>query len=162
MNRLDRCLTALRMTLLAVAGAASVGLTFAGSASAQATPDTRPSQTIPQPPEWERLSPAQREALVDVIRERWNAEPQQRTRMLQHAERWQRMTPEQRKRAQKGQRRWEQMSPEQRKQARAKFDLGQDLPQEQRAALREQLKAMTPEQRREWMRKHRRQQDRKP
>ncbi len=162
MNRSHRCLTALRMTLLAVAGIASVGLAFAGSTSAQTAPDTRPSQTIPQPPEWERLSPAQRDALIAVIRERWNAEPQQRTRMLQHAERWQRMTPEQRKRAQKGQRRWDQMSPEQRKQARAKFDLGRDLPPEQRAALREQLKAMTPEQRREWMRKYRHKQSQKP
>lgn len=162
MNRSHRCLAALRTTLLAVAAVASVGLAFAGSASAQTAPETKPSQAIPQPPEWERLSPAQRDALIMVMRERWNAQPEQRTRMLQHAERWQQMTPEQRKRAQKGQRRWEQMSPEQRKQARAKFDLGQDLPPEQRAALREQLKAMTPDQRREWLRKHRRPQAQKP
>lgn len=162
MNHSHRFFTAVCATLLAVAGAASAGLAFSGVASAQTSPDSRPPQVVSQPPEWERLSPAQRDALIAVMRERWNAEPQQRTRMLQHAERWQRMTPEQRKRAQTGQRRWEQMSPEQRKQARARFELGRDLPPQQRAALREQLKAMTPEQRREWIRTHRRKQGRTP
>ena len=162
MNCPHRCLNVLYTTLLAVAGMASASVILVGSASAQTPPDARPPQAIPQPPEWERLSPAQRDALIAVMRERWNTEPQQRTRMLQHAERWKQMTPEQRKRAHKGQRRWDQMSPEQRQHARAKFELGRDLPPEQRAALREQLKAMTPEQRREWMRTHRRQQGQKP
>jgi hypothetical protein len=67
------------------------------------------------------------------------------------------MTPEQRRSARDGKRRWEQMSPEQRKQARAAFERGRDLPPAERAALREKLKAMTPEQRREWLRAHRRQ-----
>jgi Protein of unknown function (DUF3106) len=138
-------------------------LAFAGTASAQAPmQDARSAQTAAQAPEWERLTPAQRDAVMAVVRERWNANPRQRAQMLQHAERWQRMTPEQRQRAQKGERRWQQMSPEQRKQARAKFDQGRHLPPEQRAALRERLKAMTPEQRREWLQKHRRQQGRSP
>jgi Protein of unknown function (DUF3106) len=59
--------------------------------------------------------------------------------------------------ARHGQHRWEQMSPEQRKQARAAFERGRGLPPAERAALREKLKAMTPEQRREWLRTHRQQ-----
>jgi hypothetical protein len=136
---------------------------FAGMASAQTPPPAAPSaQNAPQAPEWERLTPAQRDAVMAMVRERWNANPGQRARMLQHAERWQRMTPEQRQRAQKGRHRWEQMTPQQRKQARDKYELGRGAPPEARAAMREQLKAMTPEQRREWMRAHRRQQGQKP
>jgi hypothetical protein len=153
MNRSHR-----RFVLLCAAMFALAGVAFAGVAGAQTPPPARSAQNAPEPPEWERLTQAQREAVMAVVRERWNANPGQRAKMLQHAERWQRMTPEQRQRAQQGQRRWAQMTPQQRKQARAKFELGRDLPPEQRAALRAELKAMTPEQRREWMRTHRRQQ----
>jgi hypothetical protein len=149
MNHSNRLFALLCATLIA----------FAGTASAQTPAPSAPStQRAAQAPEWERLTPAQRDAIMAVVRERWNANPGQRTRMLQHAERWQRMTPEQRQRANSGQRRWEQMSPEQRKHARARFEQGRGLPPEQRGALREQLKTMTPEQRREWLRTHRRKQ----
>lgn len=140
----------------------AMAFAFAGMASAQTPQVARPAQNASQAPEWERLTPAQRDAIMVMVRERWNANPGQRARTLEHAERWQRMTPEQRQRARQGQRRWEQMSPEQRKAARAKFEQGRNLPPEQRGAFREQLKAMTPEQRREWIRAHRRQQERKP
>lgn len=151
-----------RCVLLCAAMFALAGIVFTGTVFAQQAPLPQSAQNVAQPPEWERLTQAQREALMVVVRERWNANPGQRAKMLQHAERWQRMTPEQRQRAQQGQRRWTQMSPEQRKRARAKFEQHGDLPPQQRAALREQLKAMTPEQRREWMRTHRRQQQPKP
>lgn len=146
-----------RLNLLSVMLCAML-FAFASMAAAQTPPAQRgPGQSMPEPPEWERLSAAQREAVIAVVRERWNSNPRQRARMLQHAERWQRMTPEQRRSARHGQRRWEQMTPEQRKQARAAFERGRDLPPAERAALREQLKAMTPEQRREWLRTRRRQ-----
>jgi Protein of unknown function (DUF3106) len=149
MNRSNRLLVLL----------CALTFTLAGMVSAQTPPPAaRPAQNAPQAPEWERLSAAQRDAIMAVVRERWNTNPGQRARMLEHAERWQRMTPEQRQRAKAGQRRWEQMSPEQRKHARARFEQGRGLPSGQRGALREQLKAMTPEQRREWIRTHRRKQ----
>lgn len=151
MNRSNRLFILVCATLLALSG----------MAFAQTPPPTAPStQRTAQAPEWERLTPAQRDAIMTVVRERWNANPGQRAQMLQHAERWQRMTPEQRQRAKAGERRWKQMSPEQRKRARAKFEQRRDLPPEQRAALRDQLKAMPKEQRREWFRAHRRNQDR--
>lgn len=151
MNRSNRLFILVCAALLALSGMA-----FAQTPTA-APPST---QRAAQAPEWERLTPAQRDAVMAVVRERWNANPGQRTQMLQHAERWQRMTPEQRLRAKAGQRRWEGMSPEQRKHARTKFEQRRNLPPEQRASLREQLKAMPKEQRREWMRTHRRHQDR--
>ncbi len=160
MNRMNPLHTLLCAALLACAGMAPIG-----TASAQTPPPPPPhrqAQNAPQPPEWERLSPAQREAIVAVVRERWNSNPRERGRMLEHAERWQRMTPEQRRSAEEGKRRWEQMSPEQRKEARAAFERGRGLPPAERAELRERLKAMTPEERREWLRTHRNARERKP
>ena len=46
--------------------------------------------------------------------------------------------------------------------ARAAFEHGRGLPPAERAELRERLKAMTPEERREWLRTHRNQRERKP
>lgn len=105
-------------------------------------------------PTWDRLTPAQRETLIAPLRERWNAEPESRQRLLDHASRWKAMTPEQRKRARHGMKRWESMSPEQREQMRALYQHMRQLPPAERDALRKQFRAMTPEQRREWVRRH--------
>lgn len=121
-------------------------LLMAGNAMAQATPV--------QLPEWDKLTPQQREALIAPVRERWNNDPEQRPRMLEHAQRWRTMTPEQRRQARKGMRRFEGMTPQQRQEARALFEQMKGLPPEQRQKLRYQWKAMTPEQRRAWVQKH--------
>lgn len=115
-----------------------------------------PARNAPALPEWDKLTPAQREAMIAVLRERWNENPAGRGRMLQHAQRWRQMSPEQRRNAQHGQRRWEQMSPEQRKRARSAYEQSRDLSPDARAALREKLKRMSPEERREWLRTQRR------
>lgn len=103
-------------------------------------------------PDWEQLTPAQREAVITTVRDRWNDSPDNRARMLQHAQRWQRMSPEQRSNAMRGVKKWQGMDPQQREQARAAFQRMRALPPEQRRALRQQLKAMTPEQRKAWAR----------
>lgn len=158
MNRMHSLPALFCAALLACTGMASIG-----AASAQTPPPPhRQAHDAPQPPEWERLSPAQREAIVAMVRERWNNNPRERGRMLQHAERWQRMTPEQRRSAEEGKRRWDRMSPQQRKEARAAFERGRGLPPGERARLRERLKAMTPEERREWLRTHRKPRERTP
>jgi hypothetical protein len=103
-------------------------------------------------PAWEQLSPAQREQLIAPTRERWNsADPEHRRRMYDHARRWQTMNPEERKRAHRGMRRWEHMSPDKREEMRALFEKMRTLPPEQRAALKQQWRAMTPEQRKAWL-----------
>ena len=102
-------------------------------------------------PAWEQLSTAERDLLTAPIRERWNDNPGERARMLEHARRWQAMTPEQRKRAHHGMKRWSHMDPQKRAEARALFGKMRDMSPEQRKALREQWHAMTPEQRKAWI-----------
>ena len=103
-------------------------------------------------PEWDALTPQQREALIAPLRDRWNnAAPPQRERMLQHGQRWQSMTPEQRELARRGRHRFENMTPAQREQARALFAQMRSMTPEQREALRERWGKMTPEQRQEWL-----------
>lgn len=120
-------------------------LALAPLAHAQATTDL---------PDWEHLSPAQREMLIAPLRERWNTDPQARRRVWKHAERWHAMSPEQRAQARRGMSRFQDMSPAEREQARAAFEQFRQLPPEQKQALRAKLRAMTPEQRREWLRMH--------
>lgn len=119
----------------------------AGAAFAQQGPASTP-------PAWEQLTPAEQELLVAPLRERWNANPRMRQRMLEHARRWQSLTPEQRRNAHHGMDRWAHMSPEQREHARALFQRMRAMDPEQRRALRERWRAMTPEQRRAWLRDH--------
>lgn len=102
-------------------------------------------------PAWDKLTAAQRELLIAPIRERWNAEPESRQRMLNHASRWQAMTPEQRSRARHGMHRWQEMRPEQREEMRALFAKMRTLDAEGRAALKAQWRQMTPAQRDEWV-----------
>lgn len=103
-------------------------------------------------PSWERLSPAQREALSTPIRERWNqAAYEQRLRWLRQAERWQHLTPEERQLARQGMRRYRNADPETREKLRDIFQHMRTLPPEERQALREKWRALSPEQRRAWM-----------
>lgn len=120
-------------------------------AVAQRRVETSPAATSTLPA-WEQLTPAQREQLIAPMRQRWNANPAQRARMLNHAQRWQQLTPEQRQRANRGRDRLQHMTPAQRDEARAAFQRMRALPEAERKALREKLRAMTPEQRLAWMR----------
>lgn len=105
----------------------------------------------PPLPEWERLSEAQRALLVAPIRERWNADPEARARMLRHAQRWQQLTPEQRRHAHRGMQRWSHLTPAQRERARAIFERIHAMPEAERRQWRERWRQMTPEQRRAWL-----------
>lgn len=107
-----------------------------------------PAATLPA---WKQLSAAQREQLIAPVRERWNAEPERRARMLEHAQRWQQMTPDQRRQARHGMQRWEHLNPEQRNQMRALFERMRALDPEQRRALKQRWRQMTPEQQRAWV-----------
>lgn len=129
------CLTAWRAAML-------IGLLVAAAVPATAAPAALPA--------WEQLSQTQREQLITPIRERWNAEPAKRQRMLEHARRWHEMSPEQRKRAHHGMKRWQHMSPEQRQQMRALYSQMRGMAPEQRRALKSQWKQMSAEQRRAW------------
>lgn len=102
-------------------------------------------------PAWDQLSAEQREQLIAPTRERWNAEPEQRANLLERAQRWQQMTPEQRRHAHRGVKRWRHMSPEQRSEARALYARMRGLGEAERRALTGKWRAMTPEQRKAWV-----------
>lgn len=125
-----------------------LGLLWAGQALAQST---APANL----PEWEKLTPQQRETLIAPIRDRWNGDPGGRARMFEHGRRWQQMTPEQRAQARRGMKRFEHMNPDQRERAKALFFQMREMSPEQREKLGEEWKRMTPEQRRAWLEQHR-------
>lgn len=128
---------------------------FAQTAPATSTrPAAATATAVRSYPAWEQLSVAEREMLVAPVRERWNSNPRARTRMMEHAQRWETMTPEQRQRAHRGMKRWGHMSPEQRKQTRALFGEMRKLTPEQRQELRAKWKAMTPAEREAWIKAH--------
>lgn len=142
--------------------AALLGLALLAAAPAFAGGPKPADPKAATPPAWEQLSPQQREQLIAPVRERWNSDPDDRPRMLEHAQRWKSMTPEQRQQARKGMRRFEGMTPRQREEARVLFIRMKDLPPEQRRKLREDWKNMTPEQRRTWIQKNAPQDTRPP
>nr|AGW45533.1 hypothetical protein [uncultured bacterium Lac36W] len=141
MNRIDMS----GMRALSVLASLLLALLCATPAFAQET--TRAATH----PAWEQLGTAERDLLTAPVRERWNSNPGERARMLEHARRWQAMTPEQRQRAHHGMKRWSHMDPDKRAEARALFGKMRHMSPEQRKVLREQWHAMTPEQRKAWI-----------
>ena len=129
----------------------SLPLLLAFLAAPALAQSTQPASALPP---WEQLSPAQRDLLIGPIRERWNANPDARARLLEHAQRWRQLTPQQRASAHHGLGRWEGMNPQQRTTMRALFQKMRDMSPAARRALREQWRTMTPEQRRAWVAQH--------
>lgn len=107
-----------------------------------------------QYPDWDQLTPAQRDALVAPLRERWNSNPDERGRMLERAQRWQAMPAEKRDRARHGMQRWEHMSPEKRSDARALFHALRGMDRDQRKEFLAQWRQKTPQQKAEWLKAH--------
>ncbi|HET7125943.1 MAG TPA: DUF3106 domain-containing protein [Lysobacter sp.] len=135
------------------------------SANAQQSPTALPA--------WDQLSDAQRAELVAPLRDRWNRSPEERTRMLERAQRWQAMPAGKRMQAERGLHRWEHMDPARRAQMQALFEKTRDMPPQQRRetfalfrallpldaaqrqALLQRWRSMTPAQRDEWLESHR-------
>ena len=111
----------------------------------------QPAATLP---DWDKLSPAQRDALIAPLRERWNSNPGERARMLERAQRWKAMPEEKRDRARHGMQRWEHMSPEKRDEARALFHAMRGMETERRKAVLAAWRQMTPQQRADWLQAH--------
>ena len=117
-------------------------------AFAQAQPASTPY------PEWDQLTPEQRDALVAPLRERWNSHPDERARMVERAQRWKAMPRDQRERAGHGMQRWEHMTPEQRGEARALFHAMRGMDKDQRKAFMAQWRQKTPQQKTDWLKAH--------
>lgn len=150
--------TLLARLLCALLAAGAMSSALAGPPGGSPAPGQRtPKEHGPPPPQWEQLTPAQREMVIAVLRDRWNENPRERARMLKHAERWKTMTAEQRRQARQGMHRWAEMKPEERQRMRALYDESNRMSPQERESLRQKLQSMTPEQRREWLRQKREQ-----
>jgi len=112
------------------------------------------SQPAVHYPEWDQLTPAQREALIAPLRERWNSNAGERARMIERAQRWKSMPRDQRERARHGMQRWEHMSPEKRGEARALFHAMRGMDRDQRKAFLADWRLKTPQQRADWLKAH--------
>ncbi len=127
-------------------------------APALAFAQDKPTSASPLPaallPEWDSLTSAQRDELIAPLRQRWNANPDERARLFQRAQRWKNMPADARERAHHGMRRFEKLSPEGREHARALFHAMRGMDAEQRKTLLEQWRAMTPQQRNDWGKAH--------
>ncbi len=123
-------------------------------AMAQDNPSNTTATASAPLPEWDSLSSAQRDALLAPLRERWNANPGERARLLERARRWQAMPDATRERAHHGMNRFEKLSPVGREHARALFHAMRGMDPEQRKALKEQWRGMTPQQRNDWVKAH--------
>jgi uncharacterized protein DUF3106 len=121
---------------------------------ALATGPALAAQSAPPLPAWEQLTPAQRDLVIAPIRDRWNANPDTRARLFEHAQRWQQLSPGQRAKMRHGLGKWEQMDPQQRQTTRALFHAMRSMTPAQRKDLRERWRAMTPQQRQDWVRAH--------
>lgn len=105
------------------------------------------------PPDWDALDDADRAALTAPLQERWDeAGAEQRTRMLERARRWATMSPEQKARAREGLLQHHRAAEGQRHAMREVWKTLQSLPADEREALRAQWRALSPEQRRAWLR----------
>jgi|JI81BgreenRNA_FD_contig_71_1145756_length_1469_multi_2_in_0_out_0_1 hypothetical protein len=119
---------------------------------------TTPAVTVPvsaQTPaarSWESLSDADRAALVEPTRERWErATPEQQQRYLDRARFWASLTPEQKRLARAGAERWRQSDENQRGRLREVWRRLQTLPPAEREAARRTWESLGPQQRRAWL-----------
>lgn len=110
------------------------------------------SAQAPAARSWESLSDADRAALIEPTRERWErATPEQQQRYLDRARFWASLTPEQKRLARAGAERYQQANAEQRGRLREIWRRLQTLPPAERDAARRTWDALSPPQRRAWL-----------
>ncbi|GAB3741477.1 hypothetical protein GCM10028794_27260 [Silanimonas algicola] len=101
---------------------------------------------------WESLSDADRAALIEPMRERWErATPEQQQRYLDRARFWASLSPEQKRLARAGAERWRQSDADQRGRLREVWQRFQSLPPAERDAARRTWESLSPPQRRAWL-----------
>jgi len=104
-------------------------------------------------PTWGQLSPKQQADLAWLERDWDRMPPDRRARILRRWERWQGLSPEQQQRLREGRRNFRELSPRQRDAMRESFRALRALPPDEQQRLRALWRGMTPEQRREWLRR---------
>ena len=104
-------------------------------------------------PAWAQLTPKQQTDLAWLERD-WDQMPaERRARILHRWKRWQGLPPDQQKALREGRRNYREMSPRQREHMRESWRALHALPPEEQKRLRGLWRDMSPEQRREWLRR---------
>jgi hypothetical protein len=104
-------------------------------------------------PVWGQLTPRQQADLAWLERDWDRMPPERRARILHRWQRWQRLPPDEQRALREGRRNFREMSPRQRERMRESFRALRRLPPEEQQRLRALWRGMTPEQRREWLRR---------
>ncbi|MGL6289315.1 MAG: DUF3106 domain-containing protein [Silanimonas sp.] len=136
---------------------ASLGLGHAAPLAAQAatsapaSASSAPASTPAGTP-WSALSDADRAALIEPTRERWErATPEQQRRYLERARFWAGLTPEQKRMARAGAERWRDSNGRQRGRLREVWQRFQALPPAERETARRTWESLDARQRRAWL-----------
>lgn len=136
-------------TMILTVMLAALGLS---SAAVLASPSTNPAAAARVGTPWASLSEADRDALMQPLRERWErATPEQQQRFLERARFWASLSPEQKRLARAGAQRYQQANTEQRGRLRETWRRFQTLPPAEREAARRTWESLGPAQRRAWL-----------
>ena len=123
-------------------------------AQAGAPPVASAAQVLPiAAPRWGELTPKQQADLAWLERDWDHMPPRRRAHILHRWERWQQLPPERQRALREGRHNFREMSERQRQQMRASFRALRQLPPEEQQRLRALWRGMTPERRREWLRR---------
>jgi hypothetical protein len=104
-------------------------------------------------PVWGQLSPRQQADLAWLERDWDRMPPERRAKILRRWERWQDLSPDEQRRLREGRRNFRELTPEQREAMRESFRALRALPPQEQKRLRGLWHGMTPQQRREWLRR---------
>lgn len=131
-----------------------LAICLAAAAPAQSRPMLpRPLPAAEGVPSWAELSPRQQADLV-LLKPRWDRmPPAKRARVLERWQRWQQVPPERRQALREGRRNFASLSPRQREGMRESLRALRRLPPQEQQRLRALWRDMSPEQRREWLRR---------
>lgn len=102
-------------------------------------------------PDWDELSPSQRDDLARFER-LWDQMPaSRRVAILERRARWQRESPRARENIREGERNFQRMTPRQREMMRLSIAAVRRLPPIEQRRLRHRWQSMTPQQRSRWL-----------
>ena len=104
-------------------------------------------------PTWGQLTPKQQTDLAWLERDWDRMPPERRARIIRRWERWQGLSPDEQQRLREGRRNFRELSPQQREAMRESFRALRALPPAEQQRLRALWRNMTPQQRREWLRR---------
>ena len=141
-------LTALLLALASLTVDAQAPTTGAAPGRISVTPSP-PHAVKEEGVRWQKLKPAQREALKPLQQEWAGIDGWRKQKWIQLADRMPKMPPEERERVQARMSDWARLTPTERGQARLRYEEARQIPVPDRRSRWEEYQALTPEQKRE-------------